>query len=198
VAEGVVGRPAKVVKGELVQLLEELRQATRRDYDRDLSLEELIGDRWERARSLGWGNGSSIYASSLVYGRVVVGEGTWVGPFTLLDGSGNGIEIGRGCDISAGVHIYTHDTARRAVSGGSAANLQERVRVGDFVHVGANAVILPGVTIGDRVVVGAGAVVTRSVDTLTIVAGVPARRIGQIVLRPDGSVHFDYSSKDRT
>ena len=44
-----------------------------------------------------------------------VGEGTWIGAFTVIDGSG-GLTIGKGCDISSGVHIYTHSSARRCVS----------------------------------------------------------------------------------
>ena len=39
-----------------------------------------------------------------------VGEGTWIGAFTVIDGSG-GLTIGKGCDISSGVHIYTHSSA---------------------------------------------------------------------------------------
>jgi UDP-2-acetamido-3-amino-2,3-dideoxy-glucuronate N-acetyltransferase len=44
--------------------------------------------------------------------------------------------------------------------------------------IGTNATILPGLTIGERSMVGAGAVVTKSVPDFAIVAGVPARVIG--------------------
>ena len=60
---------------------------------RDLPLDEMLFDRWERARSLGFGPGASIYHNSYVYGDVRVGAGTWVGPFTILDGSG-GLGVG--------------------------------------------------------------------------------------------------------
>ena len=49
-------------------------------------------------------------------GSPEVGEGTWIGAFTVIDGSG-GLKIGRGCDISCGAQIYTHSSARRCVSG---------------------------------------------------------------------------------
>ncbi len=53
------------------------------------------------------------------------------------------------------------------------------VVIGDHVWIGARALICPGVTIGEGAVVGAGAVVTRDVAPYAIVAGNPARVIGQ-------------------
>ena len=50
--------------------------------------------------------------------------------------------------------------------------------IGDDVWIGANAVITPGVTIATGTVVGAGSVVTSDTAPYTIVAGVPARHIG--------------------
>jgi acetyltransferase-like isoleucine patch superfamily enzyme len=44
---------------------------------------------------------------------------------------------------------------------------------------------MAGVTIGESALVGAGAVVTRDVDDYAIVAGVPARAIGDVRERRD-------------
>ena len=52
-------------------------------------------------------------------------------------------------------------------------------RVGDHARIGANSTILPGVKIGRDSVIGAGAVVTKDVPDFAIVAGVPARQIGE-------------------
>jgi acetyltransferase-like isoleucine patch superfamily enzyme len=125
-----------------------------------------------------------------VVGSPEVGEGTWIGAFTIIDASG-GLTIGRGCDISSGVHIYTHSTARRCVSGRAYAEVDRLpTTLGDYVFVGANAVIQMGVTIGDRAVVAAGAVVTEDVAPATVVAGVPARPVSRVVV--DGSdVHYE-------
>ncbi len=117
-----------------------------------------------------------------IVGEPEIGEGTWIGAFTLVDGSG-GLRIGRGCDISCGAHIYTHSTMRRCVSGRTYDEIDRApVTIGDHVFVGANAVIMMGVTIGDRAVVGAGAVVTHDVPANAVVTGVPAKVTGRVVV----------------
>lgn len=61
-----------------------------------------------------------------------------------------------------------------------ATTVPQPVRLGNSVWIGANATILPGVTIGDGSIVAAGAVVTKDVPSMTIVGGVPARKIRDI------------------
>jgi acetyltransferase-like isoleucine patch superfamily enzyme len=120
-----------------------------------------------------------------IVGEPAIGEGTWIGAFTVIDGSG-GLTIGKGCDISCGAQIYTHSTVRRCVSGRAVSEIdREPVSIGDHVFVGAQAVVMMGVSIGDRAVVAAGAVVTRDVPAKTVVAGVPARPVGRVVLTGD-------------
>jgi acetyltransferase-like isoleucine patch superfamily enzyme len=115
-----------------------------------------------------------------IIGDPEIGEGTWIGAFTVIDGSG-GLRIGRGCDVSCGAHIYTHSTVRRCVTARAHDAIdREPVVIGDYVFIGANAVVMMGVTIGDRSVVAAGAVVSADVPAGTIVGGVPARPIGRV------------------
>lgn len=52
------------------------------------------------------------------------------------------------------------------------------VNIGNRVWIGCRAMIMPGVSIGEGAVVAAGAVVTKNVEPFAIVAGVPARKIG--------------------
>jgi acetyltransferase-like isoleucine patch superfamily enzyme len=166
---------------ELRGLYEDLRERTAQQWQRDLPFDELAFDRWERARFLGFGEGASIYHNSYVLGNVTVGAGTWIGPFVMLDGSG-GLDIGASCSISTGVHIYTHDTIRWALSGGKHEPERAPVRIGERTYVGSQAVVLKGVTIGNHCVVGAGALVTRDVPSSTIVDGIPARVRGRVVV----------------
>ncbi len=195
---GIVPEASAILAGmtppldeELAALHARLRDGMRERFDRDLPLPELLGDRWERARQLGFGDGSSIYASAYVYGPVRVGTGTWIGPNVILDGSG-GLVIGSGCDLSAGVQVYTHDTVERVLSEGRAEVARSPVTIEDHVHVGAGAVIARGVTIGHHSVVGAGAFVNRDVPAFTVAIGVPARAAGRVEIGDDGDVALVY------
>jgi acetyltransferase-like isoleucine patch superfamily enzyme len=111
-----------------------------------------------------------------VVGDPDIGDGCWIGAFTVIDGSG-GLTIGAGCDISAGAQLYTHSTVRRALTSGEATIEREPTVIGDHVHVGAGAVVLMGCTIGDHSVVAAGAVVTQGTQAppWSVLVGVPAR-----------------------
>jgi acetyltransferase-like isoleucine patch superfamily enzyme len=131
-----------------------------------------------------------------IIGQPTIGAGTWIGAFTVIDGSG-GLTIGAGCDIASGVHIYTHSSARRCVSGRRYGSVDRApVMIGDRVFIGANTVISMGVTIGDEAVIGAGSVVTKDVAAREIVAGVPARRTGHVDLSNPNQPRF--ASRDET
>lgn len=112
-----------------------------------------------------------------VFGQPEIGEGTWIGAFTLIDGRG-GLKIGRGCDISTGAQILTHSTVRRCLTERRYNHIDcEATIIEDHVFVGTNAVILMGCHIGHHSVVAAGAVVLEGtkMPPYSLVAGVPAR-----------------------
>jgi len=112
-----------------------------------------------------------------VAGNPEIGEGTWIGAFTLIDGLG-GLKIGRGCNISSGAQIISHSTARRCVTERRHPDVDTKpTEVGDWVFVGANAVVLMGAKIGDHSIIAAGAVVPEDtvIPPYSLVAGVPAR-----------------------
>ena len=177
---------------DLRLLRNESDAATRKEWNRSVPFPEALFDRWERARVLGFGEGSSLFDSVHVLGQVQVGRQVWVGPFVMLDGSGDRLSIGDHCDISAGVHIYTHDTARRCVSMGVAPILTGPVKIGSGTYLGSQAVVLPGVTIGSRCVVGSNSFVNRDLPDRTIAVGSPARPVGRV--EGDGEdVQFIYS-----
>lgn len=53
------------------------------------------------------------------------------------------------------------------------------VSIGSDVWLGAYSIVLPGVEIEDGAIIAAGAVVTKDVGPYTIMAGVPAKKIGE-------------------
>lgn len=162
---------------QLRDLWKRLQKQVDSEWNRTLPLGDYIVDRFEKARRLGFGEGSSIYDSSLVLGDVSVGNGTWIGPFTVLDGSG-GLTIGSHCSISAGVHVYTHDTVAWAVSGGKSDPERSPVRIGSRCYVGPHTVVAKGVTIGDGCVIGAGSLVLHDIPAGSKAFGVPCRVAG--------------------
>lgn len=111
-----------------------------------------------------------------IVGEPNIGRGCWIGAFTVIDGSG-GLEIGDGCDISAGAQIYTHSTVRRVLTEGASGVERAPTRIGSHVHIGAGAIVLMGATVGDHCVIGAGAIVSQFADVppWSLVLGVPGR-----------------------
>ena len=187
-------RELKRVLDDLRELHRALGDDIRRRWRRALPLEEELFDRWERARSLGFGAGASIYQQSYVYGDVQVGEHTWIGPATILDGTG-GLTIGDHCSFSAGVQIYTHDTVKWALTGGKAAYEYAPVHIGRCCHIGASAIIVKGVTIGPHSVIGASAFVNRDVPAYSVAVGVPARVIRRVEVTDDAVAFLAPSSR---
>ena len=111
-------------------------------------------------------------------GNVSIGAGTWIGPFTVIDGEYDKIVIGAGVNVSSGAQILTHDTVKRCITKREYNMVDHKpTRIGDYVFVGTNAVVLKGCDIGDHSVIAAGAVVLE--DTIapphSLLYGVPAR-----------------------
>ena len=101
--------------------------------------------------------------------RISIGANTNINKKCVLDGRG-GLSIGNNVDIAQEVNIWTEQHDYNSPTYNS---VNKRVVIEDYVWIASRATILPGVKIGR------GAVVTKDVPPLAIVAGVPAKTIGQ-------------------
>lgn len=115
--------------------------------------------------------------------KVFLGERNVINFGCLFDGRKYQIRTGSNVSIGPEATILTlgHDPRSPVF-----ADRGGDVVIGDRVWIGYRALVLPGVNIGEGAVVGAGAVVTKNVEPYAIVAGNPARKIGEREAKPQG------------
>jgi len=172
-------------------LLQMLRAEMKNKYCRSTQIADLLSDRWERASFLGFGERSSVYDACLVLGDVKVGSDCWIGPYTILDGSG-GLEISDYVTISSGVHVYTHDNIHKTLTSGLVDISHQSVKIMNNVYIGANSIINKGIIIKPFSVVAANSFVNRDVAANSIVGGTPAKKIGSVRINDQKvELHYD-------
>ena len=119
--------------------------------------------------------------------RIDFADDVFVWHYTILDGTG-GLTIGTGTQIGAWVGIFTHSSHlairlygahyHEVPEAEKQAYPKAPVSIGRYVFIGAGAKVLPGVTIGDGALISTGAVISKDVPPFTIMAGNPAKPIG--------------------
>lgn len=137
---------------------------------------------------------------SLSVRGVRLGRGSWLKcPLTIGEGSGMGwnctargtgrLTIGKYSAIGESVRFITSNHCKDSLTlnfllqdrvlGRRILDPRQGISIGHDVWIGDRAILLPGVEIGNGAIIGAGAVVSRSVAPYTIVAGCPAKLVGQ-------------------
>lgn len=116
--------------------------------------------------------------NSKIGGVLTIGRNTTIVGEARMSGE---ITIGQNVIIASGCHILTnnHDIIDPNALPYGTNYSTKKVIICDNCWIGAKVTILPGVIIGEGSVIGAGSVVTKNVDKLSIVAGNPAKRIGE-------------------
>jgi UDP-2-acetamido-3-amino-2,3-dideoxy-glucuronate N-acetyltransferase len=109
------------------------------------------------------GNNVKIQNGALLYRRLFLADGVFVGPNVC----------------------FTNDRYPRAITPDGRLKGNEdwtpgETRVERGASLGAGAMILPGIRIGEWAMVGARALVTHDVPAYALVVGSPARRIGWV------------------
>ena len=96
------------------------------------------------------------------------------------------ITIGDHVRINSGVEFVTHDGGAWVLRDFSQIDNRENITlfgpmtIGDNVHIGSNAILMPNVRIGKNCIIGCGAIVTHDIPDNSIAVGVPARVIETI------------------
>ena len=109
---------------------------------------------------------------------LLYGEGSIIGDKAILDAM-NGIVIGENVNFSTSVHIWTERHAHTDSYFRCLNDSSYQVTIGDRAWIGPGVTILHSVSIGEGAVVSAGAVITKDVAPYPIVAGIPAKKIGE-------------------
>lgn len=139
---------------------------------RNFIYRKIFGVRLSKMAIIYWG------AEIRGHYKLKIGRGTIIGDHAVLDAR-NGIEIGDNVNFSSEVHIWTEQHDHRDPYFGCANSADFKVTIGDRVWVGPGVTILHSVNIGEGAVIAAGAVVTKDVEPFAIMAGIPAKKIGE-------------------
>lgn len=113
---------------------------------------------------------------------LVIGNNTYIGMNTLINGYSSKVNIGAHVSIAPNVCILSD-------SGPNASQeMQEyypldkgNISIGDHSWIGVNSTIMPNVTIGSYCVVAANSLVKDSFDDFSVIAGSPAKLIKKLV-----------------
>lgn len=120
-----------------------------------------------------------VKIANYVMHRALLPPEVEVGTGLTLEHYALGVVVHPKVSIGDDVRIYHHVT----IAGELPLDSDKRVRIGNRVTLGVNAVVLPrpyqGLTIGDDAMIGAGAVVTKDVPPGAVVVGVPGKIVNR-------------------
>ena len=138
------------------------------------------------------GKGTKIWHWVHISTGAVVGKNCTLGQNVFV---GEQVAIGNNCKIQNHVSIFEGVTLEDNVFCGPSMvftnilnprseinrkNQYKKTLVKKGSTIGANATILCGITLGEYCFIAAGAVVTKNVEPFSLMAGVPAKKIGWI------------------
>ena len=131
------------------------------------------------------GNKSCIHRGTIIEsslgGSLTIGRDSHIQPGCQLSAHKGSIHIGDNVQLApnCALYPYNHGTTLGTLMREQPVVSKGDINIGDDVWIGFGAIVLENVSIGSGAVVAAGAVVREDVPENTIVAGVPAKVVGQ-------------------
>jgi len=162
----------------------------------------------ERAADGRWLAHSRIAPSTCIVGEqgLRLADHVFIGQFNFIDASA-GLDIGEGVQISNFVSVVTHSSHRSirllgrsytAHQGLPPGYVRAPIRIGAYSFIGPHSLIEAGAVIGKGALICAYAQVRGEVPDFAVMAGAPARQIGDVRQRdaallarhPELAVHY--------
>jgi len=159
---------------------------------------ELIKFRYRRFLRVGkefsCGRGTIFYAKR----RFIIGDYVYIGRYCNLECNaiiGNYVLIANNVGF---IGRYDHDFKKvdlpiriaPMIRNDSYQPEKDEIIIGDDVWIGYGSIVLSGVKIGNGAIIAAGSVVTKDIEAFSIVAGVPAKKIGERFSDTDKALHI--------
>lgn len=128
-----------------------------------------------------------------------MGENCYYAPI-ILPAEPELVSLANNVVISAGVRLITHSVAHIVYNQEEHTNRYlcrfGKIDIKDNVYIGADAIIQFDVTVEQNCIVAAGAVVTKDVKADSVVAGIPANKIGTYMESKQKSLEFSELFKE--
>ncbi|MET3112921.1 acetyltransferase-like isoleucine patch superfamily enzyme [Pedobacter sp. CG_S7] len=131
------------------------------------------------------GKGVKIAKRCSIFGsaeyQLEIGDGTYIGMNTILNGYKAKLNIGKRVSIAQNVNIMVDSGPNASPEMQKIYPIIEgEITIGDDSWIGANVVIMPNVKLGKFCVVAANSFVNKNFDDYSLIAGTPARFIKKI------------------
>lgn len=111
-------------------------------------------------------------------GRLTVGKRSYIGNYSTIQiCDDRKVQIGNDVSISHNVRIYTSNRSARDFIKGTDGYVSGDVSIGNRCWIGANVMVLEGSVIHDNVVIGANSVVKGVLESNSVYAGSPLKKI---------------------
>lgn len=117
---------------------------------------------------------SFIHPTSIVSDDVEIGEGTYIGPYSILT---TNIKLGNHCILNRVVQIGHDSTIGDFFSAMPGSIVSGNCEIGDSVYLGSNSSVREKSKITDDVIVGLNSGVVKNITESGTYVGVPVKKI---------------------